>query len=334
MKLKGLVLILICAPLLTVFPPESFAGSLDAQTIALFSKNTSEFAFADLAKARQFSWFVPFETQALPLRFHNFEKFITAPQLGLASQINSVAWALSSNMESGSAGSSPPANDTLCVAIGQFDPQTAESYLQSLKTPAVDFEGATLYASASDYGSADIFFVFLDSSTVAFGSRGEVEQLLRVRNAKAPSIDENASMIALINQANGDGIFWGVLNPQGTQQAIRQLVPDVAIFPQAQKLIGNVTALVINLDASSNDGLDLQFQAGSGSPQDALILSQLLQAAVLVRSYQASEDNPTLASILDKMGIEAKGSEVGISLDLTGDQLKSLIAHDTFSTKL
>jgi hypothetical protein len=334
MKLKALAFIVFCPLLLTILTPPIFAGSLDTGTIALFPKSTSEFAFADLAKARQFSWFVPFETQALPLRFYNFEKFITASQLGLGSQINSVAFALTSSMESGAGASSPSVSDTLCVAVGQFDPQTAEAYLQSLKTPSVGFEGATLYASANDYGNADIFVVFLDSSTIAFGSRRAVEQLLLVRNAKAPSINENVSMIALINQANGDDIFWGVLNLQGTQQAIRELVPGIGKFPQAQKLVDNMTALVVNLGPSLTDGLDLQFQAVSGSPQNALIFSQLLQAALLVRSYQGSEDNPALSEVLGKTRIAANGTEVGISMTLTDDQLKSLIAHDTFSLKL
>src|SRR5580704_8911356 len=131
MKLKALAFIVFCPLLLTILTPPIFAGSLDTGTIALFPKSTSEFAFADLAKARQFSWF--------------------------------VAFALTSSMESGAGASSPSVSDTLCVAVGQFDPQTAEAYLQSLKTPSVGFEGATLYASASDYGNADIFVVFLDS---------------------------------------------------------------------------------------------------------------------------------------------------------------------------
>jgi hypothetical protein len=334
MKLKVVLFVVFCPLLVIILTPATLAGSLDAGTIALFPKTTSEFAFADLAKARQFSWFVPFETQALPLRFHNFEQFVTAPQLGLASHINSVAWAISSSMESGSAGSSPSESGTLCVAVGQFDPQTAQAYLQSSRTPTVEFEGETLYATASAYGPADIFFVFLDSTTLAFGSRGAVEQLLRVHNAEAPSINENASMITLINQANGDGIFWGVLDLQGTQRAIRQLVPEVERFPQAQKLFGDITALMVNLGASLNDGLDLQLRAESGSPQNALLFSQVLQAALLVRSYQAREENPALSEVVDKTGIAANGSEVGISLSLTDDQLKSLIAHDTFSFEL
>jgi hypothetical protein len=88
------------------------------------------------------------------------------------------------------------------------------------------------------------------------------------------------------------------------------------------------------LGASLNDGLDLQLRAESGSPQNALLFSQVLQAALLVRSYQAREENPALSEVVDKTGIAANGSEVGISLSLTDDQLKSLIAHDTFSFEL
>jgi hypothetical protein len=125
--------------------------------------------------------------------------------------------------------------------------------------------------------------------------------------------------------------FWGVLNPNGTQQAIRQLVPEAGKFPGAQQIIDHMTALVINLDGSLETNVHLSFQAVSATPLDALILSQLLQAGVLLRRYQASQDNPDLASILDEVSIGAAGSQLGISLSLTDDQLKSLIAYDTFT---
>jgi hypothetical protein len=129
-------------------------------------------------------------------------------------------------------------------------------------------------------------------------------------------------------------IFWGVRSPQSTPEAVRQLVPEAARFPQAQKLIGSLSALIVNLDASSDARLDLPFHAESGSPKDTLIFSLVLQATGLLRDYQASNDYPDLASILEEMGIEANGSQVGISFSLTDDQLKSLIAHDTFSVEL
>jgi hypothetical protein len=330
MLCKALARLHVGLLLWALFGPAVFAGTLDAQVIALFPKSSSEFGYADLAEARQFSWFVPFETQALPLRFHRFEKFITEPQLGLASHIDTVVWTLSSSVAP-AASSAPSPGDILGVAIGEFDPQTAQSFMQSQKTPTVNFERSTLYASASDYGASEVFFVFLDSSTVVFGSLDQVEALLRVRNAEAPSINENPAMIALINQANGNGVFWGVLNPSGTQQAIRQLVPEAGKFPGAQQIIDHMAALVINLDGSSETNLHLSFQGVSATPLDALILSQLLQAGVLLRRYQASQDNPDLASILDEVSIGATGSQCGISLTLTDDQLKSLIAHDTFT---
>src|SRR5208283_1812069 len=53
----------------------SRAGSLSADTIGLFPKNTGEFAYADLKKARTMPWYPALQEQMLPERFRQFENF-------------------------------------------------------------------------------------------------------------------------------------------------------------------------------------------------------------------------------------------------------------------
>jgi hypothetical protein len=56
-----------------------------------------------------------------------------------------------------------------------------------------------------------------------------------------------------------------------------------------------------------------------------------LQAAILLRSYQTSaENNPALGQLLNTVSIAAKGELLDISLQLTQEQLLSLIEHNTF----
>jgi hypothetical protein len=299
------------------------ADSPSAQVIGLFPRNCAEFSYADLAKARQFSWFVPFQMDVLPVRLYRFENFLTSPQMGAGNQLNGVAWAFAS-------GDASPGSGFVGVVIGDFDTQAADSYLASQKTPSFAFEGYRIYASGSDFGDSEIFFAFIDSNTVVFGMRGLVEDVIRVHGAEEHSLDDNAKMIALIDQANGNDIFWGVFDAEGAQEAMRQLVPDAATFPGAAQWIGRMTALMVGVEGSSDTDISLSMQAIAASPQDALILSQLFQAGIALKRYQAAQDDPPLTQILDSADVAANGNQLGLSLNLTNDQVVSLLEHDAF----
>jgi hypothetical protein len=81
--------------------------------------------------------------------------------------------------------------------------------------------------------------------------------------------------------------------------------------------------------------IELDFQAESASSSDAILISQLLQAGVLMRRYQTnSENNPEMTKLLDALHISANGNLLDISLELTNDQLTSLVEHNTFSMKM
>ncbi len=220
------------------------------------------------------------------------------------------------------------------MATGQFDVQTAESFLQSRNTPVDDFEGYKLYASGSDLGPADITFAFLDSNTVVFGPRALAERLIRVVHAETASLNQSAPMLQEINQVNGGGILWGVLDAAGADQVMRKLVPTAADFPQASQLIGKMSAMVINVDGSSDTGIKVQLQAQSSSPKDALLLSQLCEAGVLMRRYQASEAGQPLAKMLDDLSVRASGDQVRVSMNLTNDELLTLLSNDIFTLHL
>ena len=59
--------------LLLLLGPAMRARALDSSVIGFFPKDVTEFAYADLATARTFPWFAQFESQVVPVSFHNFE---------------------------------------------------------------------------------------------------------------------------------------------------------------------------------------------------------------------------------------------------------------------
>ena len=142
----------------------------------------------------------------------------------------------------------------------------------------------------------------------------------------------NETFFPLINEANGTGVVWAVLNPAYTRLAMQQLAPEVQQFPEAAKLVTHMKNMIISVEASS--GIDGRFQAICGSTDDANALGQLLQMGLLYKQYQAKTENPEMSQLLDQARIAPSGDRISVRMTLTDDQMTSLIRHNTFALKM
>src|SRR6266404_5260072 len=324
-------------------PQTARANRLGADIIALFPKEVGEFAYADLKKARTMPWFPQLQEQMLPERFRQFEKFLATAGVDPNTQVEELAWGLVAEVatsktdaqsKTGAAESTalPTGEQIVGVALGSYNPESTESYFKRQKLPTFKARNYTLYAFGTGSGPSDLFFLFIDSSTAAFGHRSVLEKMVEVRFGAEEGLLRNDRFFPLINEANGNGIVWAVLNPAYTRLAMQQLAPEVEQFPEAAKLVGRMQNMLINVNASS--GVDGKFQAICGSAEDANTMAQLLQAGLLYKRYQAGKDNPDFADMLDKARIAPSGDRVINDTTPTDDQMSSLIKHNTFALKM
>jgi hypothetical protein len=323
------------------------ASTLSSDVIGMFPQNIGEFAYADLKQARSLSWFPQLKQQMLPARFKQFEQFLTAAGIDPNSQVEEVAWATvgappppptqnpsanGANAPKQQAAPGPGSEQILGVALGSFRPETAEAYFTAQKLPVVKVRNFSLYAFGGGSGPADLFFFFLDSNTAAFGQRQQLERLLAIRAGEEQGLLTESKMLPLINEANGSGVVWAVLNSAYAQLAMQQLAPEAGQFPQAQQLVSRLRALSIQIVAGS--GVQARFQSVCASPDDANTFAALLQAGLLYKRYQVGNSNPDLASMLDSTSITPAGDRLNVRLTLTDDQMLSLIRRNTFAVTM
>ena len=323
------------------------ATTLGSDVIGMFPQNIGEFAYANLKEARSLSWFPQLKQQMLPARFKQFEQFLTAAGIDPNSQVEEVAWATvgapplppTQNAPANGANSAkqqtapgPGSEQILGVALGSFRPEAAEAYFTAQKLPVVKVRNFSLYAFGGGSGPADLFFFFLDSNTAAFGQRQQLERLLAIRAGEEPGLLTESTMLPLINEANGSGVVWAVLNSAYAQLAMQQLAPEAGQFPQAQQLVSRLRALSIQIIAGS--GVQARFQSVCASPDDANTFAALLQAGLLYKRYQVGNSNPDLASLLDSTSITPAGDRLNVRLTLTDDQMLSLIRRNTFAVTM
>lgn len=316
--------------ILSVLPGTARAGTLGSDILSMFPKESGELAYADLKEARQFPWFTQLKEQMLPAKFREFETFLSSAGIDPNSQVTELAWALvPGKSTSDSAGGSVPTTDQIVgVALGQFQPSTAEAYFTSKKLPIVKVRTYSLFAFGGGSGPNDLFFFFIDSNTAAFGQRQQLEKMIGIRYGEGQGLYANTDFSSLVNSANGSGTVWAVLNPAYTRLAMQQLVPEAAQFPAAAQLTSKLKAMTISIKGSS--GVDATFEAVCGSTDDANTFAALLQAGLMYRKYQVGNSNPDLGALLDSAQIVPAGDRLDVKLSLTNDQMQSLIKRNTF----
>jgi hypothetical protein len=323
---------------LTLFSPKpANAGRLGADIIALFPKEVGEFAYADLKKARTLPWYPQLEQQMLPDRFRQFEKFLASAGVDPNTQVEELAWGLvAEGVTSKTAGvgstAVPTGEQIVGVALGSYNPESTEAYFKQQKLPTFKARNYTLYAFGTGSGANDLFFFFIDSSTAAFGHRALLEKMIEVRFGGEEGLMRNDKFFPLVNEANGSGVFWSVLNPAYTRLAMQQLAPEIQQFPEAAKLVTRMENMIINIDASS--GIDGKFQGICGSTDDANALGQLLQMGLMYKQYQSKADNPDMAQLLTQASVTPSGDRIVVHMTLTDDQMASLIRRNTFAFKM
>jgi hypothetical protein len=318
-------------------PKPARAGRLGADVIALFPKDIGEFAYADLKKARSLKWFSQLQEQMLPERFRQFEKFLASAGVDPNTQVDELAWGLvaegvDAKTEGTGSSAVPTGEEVVGVALGNYNPNSTEAFFKQQKLPTFKARSYTLYAFGTGSGPNDLFFLFIDSNTAAFGHRSLLEKMVEVRFGGEEGLLRNDTMFPLINESNGSGVVWAVLNPAYTRLAMQQLAPEVEQFPEAAKLVARMQHMIINVDASSS--VDGKFQMVCGSTEDANTLGQLVQAGFLYKRYQAQKDNPDLAALLDQVRVSPGGDRLTISMSLSDDQITSLIRKNTFALKM
>jgi hypothetical protein len=329
-RITGLFFALVLT--LSFFAPASHAGSLSSDVIGLFPASVGEFAYADLRQARAFPWFASLKEQMLPAKFRQFEQFLSSAGMDPNTQVEEMAWALVATSTGTTAGVSsvPTAEQIIGVAMGQFQPAAMDAYFKGKKTPSTTVRGYTMYAFGGTAGADDLVFLFLDANTAAFGQRTQIEKMIEVRLGSQPSVMTNTTIYPLINQANGHGIVWAVLNPSYARLALGQLVPNAAQLGQAAPLLQKIQSLLITIQ--SGNGIQADFQANCASADDANTLNGLLQIGVMAMKYQAtSQKNDSLSQMLDGAKIVPSGNRLNVDLTLSNDQITSLIASKTFA---
>jgi hypothetical protein len=325
LKVKVFPAVFVAALLLPACASIASAQSVRPDIVGLFPRDVGEFAYADLKSARRFGWYAQMKDQMLPSRFRQFEQFLISAGMDPDRTVNEMVWAaMAPTAERG--------EQIVGVAMGQFAPESMEDSFKAQKLPTIKVRGFTLFAFGTGDGPSDIFFFFIDSNTSAFGHRWILEQLIDVRYGIAESLLRSDKFYPLIDEVNGRGLVWAVMDQGYARLGLQQLAPEIAQFPDATKLVSRLKALTLRIEADRH--IEARFQAICEAPDDANVFASLIQAGLLYRRYQEKDSNPELAKTLEEVQVTPSGERLTISMALSEEMLLALLRRNTFAVRM
>jgi hypothetical protein len=209
---------------------------------------------------------------------------------------------------------------TLGIAEGQFSVDNILANLRKHKVKPIAIRANRLYP----LGSSGMLVVFLNPTTMMFGSLDALRPALASRDGLAPTFLNNSTMVSAMQQVQSQPL-WSILDQKGTQFMMRNLLG------QASQL-ADFNAIQSRLLSSSytmnfNNGVKFALNVTTPDTFTAATMSSLLNAAAL---YEKMSGTPVEKQAINATTIDSMAGTLEVRFSTSSDEFNSLIQSPLF----
>lgn len=209
---------------------------------------------------------------------------------------------------------------TLGIAQGQFSVYGIVSNFRKHKVKPLVIRANRLYP----LGSSGMMVVFLNPTTMMFGSLDALRPALDTRDGLAPSFLDNTNMVSAMQQVQSQPL-WSILDQKGTQFMMQNLLGKAS-------QLADYSAIKSRLLSSSytmnfNNGVKFALNVLTPDTFTAATMSSLLKAAAL---YEKLSGTPVEKQAIDATTIDSMAGTLEVRFATTNDEFNSLIQSPLF----
>ena len=219
-------------------------------------------------------------------------------------------------------GSSSDDVRTVGIAQGQFPVQDVLANFRKKKLKATVVRTNKIYP----LGSTGMSVVFLDESTMIFGSLSAVKQTLDVRDGIAPGLLTNGPVMESMRSVDAEPL-WSVLDQKGTQTMMKQVLGEagtVADFDSVKKrMVGSSYTM------NFQHGVKFDMSVITGDNFAAATVSSLLNAAVLYKKMSGTDIDK---AALDGTVIRSNSGKLEVHFATSDTQFNALLKSPMFQS--
>ncbi len=175
-------------------------------------------------------------------------------------------------------------------------------------------------------GSSGMLVVFLNPTTMLFGTKDALEPALQCRDGLAPSFLTNNNMMNAMGQVDSRAL-WSIMDAQGTQYMMRSLLGQASQLANFDALKKRLLSSSYTMDFSN--GVKFSLNVNTSDAFTAATMSSLLNAAAL---YEKASGTAVEKQAIDSTNIDSSGSTLEVAFAASDDQFSSLLKSPLFQS--
>jgi hypothetical protein len=211
---------------------------------------------------------------------------------------------------------------TVGIAQGQFPVDDIMAGFQKKKIKPKMIRANALYPM----GKSGMTVVFLNPTTMVFGSNDALKSALDARDGLAPNLLTNQPMVSEMGQVDSQPV-WSILDQEGTQFMMKGLLGQAAQlgdYDQIKKrLLGSYYTM------NFQNGVKFALNVTTPDTFTAATLSSLLNAAAL---YEKASGTAIEKQAIDATTIDSSAGVLDVNYSSSDSQFSALLQSPLFQT--
>jgi hypothetical protein len=223
-----------------------------------------------------------------------------------------------------SAASSGGSDDlrTVGIAQGQFPVQDVLANFKKKKLKVTTVRTNKIYP----LGTTGMSVVFLDDSTMVFGTLSAVKETLDVRDGLSPSLLTNGQVMESMRTVDSEPL-WSVLDQKGTQTMMKQVLGQAGSVADFDTVKKRMVASWYSMNFQH--GVKFDMSVVTGDAFAAATVSSLLNAAVL---YQKMSGTTSDKQALDDTVISSSSGRLDVHFASSDAQFGAILKSPMFQS--
>lgn len=206
------------------------------------------------------------------------------------------------------------------IAQGQFSVEDILSNFRKHKVKPIAIRANRLYPM----GSSGMLVVFLNPTTMMFGSLDALRPALATRDGLASSFLDNSNMVSAMQTVQSQPL-WSILDQKGTQFMMRNLLGKASQLADYSAIKSRL--LDSSYTMNFNNGVKFSLNVMTPDAFTAATMSSLLNAAAL---YEKMSGTPVEKQAINATTIDSMAGTLEVRFSTTSDEFNSLIQSPLF----
>jgi hypothetical protein len=306
---------LAVASIFAAFATAAYAAQLDTDARTAIPSDVQQIIVVDYRAMQNSPAAMDLKARILPPELKQLEEALKASGFNENHDVEELAFAaFRTGSENGVR--------TIGIAQGQFSlPDIMASFKKKNIKPKL-LRANQLYPM----GASGMTVVFLNPTTMIFGSNDALKPALDARDGLAPNFLTNSALVDEMGQVDSQPI-WSILDQQGTQFMMKSLLgqaSQVADYDQVKKrLLGS------HYTMNFQNGVKFSLQVSTPDTFTAATLSSLLNAAAM---YEKVSGSTIEKQAIDATTIDSAAGDLNVNFASSDSQFSALLQSNLFQT--